>query len=66
MFVRSLLLFTQCGGCCHFYLAWTKSRKSYCTTPASALASASSLAKVFTLKFLCDGQGSVRRAILSL
>ena len=39
---------------------------------ASALASAASVAsalanvKVFTLKFLCDGQGAVRRAILSL
>ena len=32
--------------------------------PASALAAA--LAKSLTLKFLCDGQGAVRRAILSL
>ena len=36
--------------------------------PASALASAAALAdvKVFMLKFLCDGQGAVRQAILSL
>ena len=33
--------------------------------PASALA-ASALAKSLKLKFLCDGQGAVRRAILSL
>ena len=33
---------------------------------ASAAASASALAKCLTLKFLCDGQGAVRRAILSL
>ena len=31
-----------------------------------ALAAASALAKSLTLKFLCDGQGAVRRAILSL
>ena len=31
-----------------------------------ALASASALAKSLTLKFLCDGQGAVRRVILSL
>ena len=34
--------------------------------PASALAAASALAKCLMLKFLCDGQGPVRRAILSL
>ena len=36
--------------------------------PASALAAAAAaaLAKCLTLKFLCDGQGAVRRAILSL
>ena len=36
-----------------FQLAWTKSRKSYCTTPALALASValSALAKSLTLKF---------------
>ena len=33
---------------------------------ALALASASELAKSLTLKFLCDGQGAVRRAILAL
>ena len=33
---------------------------------ASASAAASALAKSLTLKFLCDGQGAVRRAILSL
>ena len=33
--------------------------------PAAALAAAA-LAKSLTLKFLCDGQGAVRRAILSL
>ena len=37
-------------------------------SPASALAlaAASALAKSVMLKFLCDGQGAVRRAILSL
>ena len=33
---------------------------------ASALTAASALAKGLTLKFLCDGQGAVRRDILSL
>ena len=37
-------------------------QEDYCTT----LASATALAKSLTLKFLCDGQGAVRRAILSL
>ena len=32
----------------------------------SALALAAALAKSLTLSFLCDGQGAVRRAILSL
>ena len=34
--------------------------------PALALAAVSALAKSLMLKFLCDGQGVVRRAILSL
>ena len=45
-------------------------RRAIVLPPASALASAaaSALAKCYsiTLKFLCDGQGDVRRAILSL
>ena len=43
-------------------------RRAIVLPPASALALASALVKClsFTLKFLCDGQGAVRRAILSL
>ena len=56
-----------------------KSRKSYCTTPSIGIGvgvgigisvgggvGASKMLKFLHLSFLCDGQGTVRRAILSL
>ena len=51
-----------------FLLAWTKSRKRYCTTPVGiGVGGGIGVSKKFNVKvFLCDGQGAVRRAILSL
>ena len=54
--------------CCAFMLAWTKSRKSYCTTPGVGVGvsvGVSKMLKFLRKSFLCDGQGAVRRAILS-
>ena len=41
--------------------------KSYCTTPGVGVVGGVGVSKKFNVKvFLCDGQGAVRRAILSL
>ena len=54
---------------------WTKSRKSYCTTPGVGVGvgigvgggvGISKMLKFYVKIFLCDGQGAVRPAILSL
>ena len=55
-----------------FYLTCRMYRKSYCTTPALALAAALELAAVLALAkcltffvklYICDGQSAARRAI---
>ena len=55
----------------YFELAWTKSRKSYCTTGGVGVGGGvgigvgggfgvSKMLKFLHLSFLCDGQGAVR------
>ena len=41
-------------------------RKSYCTTPPTPRVGMDKMLKFFTLKFLCDVQGAVRRHILNV
>ena len=50
---------------CTYELAWTKFRKSYCTTPG-VNDGVSKMLQFLCLSFLRDGQGPDMRAILSL
>ena len=56
----------------HFLARWTESMKSYYTTPGIGVgigggsAAVGKMLKFVCSSFLCDGQGAVRRAILSL
>ena len=42
------------------------SGRDNCTTVGVGIGCGGGVSKKFTVKFLCDGQGTVRRAILSL
>ena len=68
---KVLLSVTEIDNFCesHYKLAWTESRKSYCTTPGvgvgigdGSCVGVTKMLKFLHLSFLCDGQGAVRRA----